>query len=361
MAIDGPSVVLGMTIAATLVATAAYFAGLHTRSGQQRTSQGGFVWAAAGVIGLLMVVLVLVHYSSSYGRGEDDPRAAACVWAKAKVLAHSWDMCTYPDQADRYVSRGIQQLGCFECGMVAFMLRALGSHDNSMLIDRGANVGMYTTAAAAANHSVLAFEPVPDNAARIVASTRRNRMMQSRVRLVTTCVGDETSLCQLGASSTNQGGPSHRTSLSLGPSSATLPPTGGLSAGSLVLDSILGRGEEAWSPAVFLKLDIQGAECAAFRGMRQFLERRVRVVSGMAIELSELKHCCHELVRTGGAFATLTKRHGLCAYDATNFTASGERKVAAVPIPLGAICTRRRGNLMHHDLLWQPCGTAPGV
>ena len=97
------------------------------------------------------------------------------------------------------------------------MLRRLRASGNrSLLLDLGSNLGMYTTAAAANGYSVLAFEPVPSNAARLLATTRRNAHMAMRVRLATMCVSEDQTVCQIGTSLTNQGGTRHIASDSLG-------------------------------------------------------------------------------------------------------------------------------------------------
>lgn len=122
-------------------------------------------------------------YTTAWAREQYPPgELHDCIWARAfvKGAAKPWMMCTFPKRRDVWVSRRIQDGGCFECDSVEFMLHILQASkraiDTPLLIDVGANIGMYSLAAAAACFEALAFEPVPINAAKIIASTQRNAL-----------------------------------------------------------------------------------------------------------------------------------------------------------------------------------------
>ena len=158
-----------------------------------------------------------------------------CVWAKAQVPGGfpAWEMCTYPKRYDVWISRRIQESKCFECDTVSLVLRLLkgarskvgantrvsrqhhhvecGSPDpisTPLLIDVGGNIGMYSLAAAAACFEAVAYEPVPLNAYKVMASARRNNMT-GWVRVYTIGASDSYDLFDMGLSEANQGEATH--------------------------------------------------------------------------------------------------------------------------------------------------------
>ena len=106
----------------------------------------------------------------------------------------------------------------------------------------------------------------------------------------------------------------------------------------------------------FVKVDIEGSECAAFRGMRSLLNQS-RSIIGALIEFDKSHACCLELIApTSGAFWILHHRHGLCAYQAPI-----AKPVHGQPTPLHNLCGLHSG-VKQLNLRWQPCtGTSTGA
>jgi FkbM family methyltransferase len=242
--------------------------------------------------------------------------AQECVWAPARVNSTAWNMCTHPGHLDRHLSRVIQQRGCVECSDVAFMLERLKNgaaqkkRAGPLLVDCGANIGMYSLAAAAAGFSVVAFEPMPTNAVRLLASIRRNDMQQ-RVHLATLCLSDSTGTpCSLGLNPTNQGHLRHQ----IGSGAAAAVGGAGAATGDGDGDGAADRGSvlggglltsvavrlDDMLPAqsdehpIFLKVDLEGHECRAFRGMTKLLNRSASIL-GALVEFDKSHECAPRL------------------------------------------------------------------
>ena len=242
---------------------------------------------------------------------DDAPRATmppdlACKWAHAHVSDLRWDMCVYPPQNDVFVSASIVRAGAWEPHLVSKMLATMRAHPGAVLLDIGSNVGFYALAAAAAGFRVQAFEPVPQNAARIEASLVKNGF--SNVTLHTVAVGAATGVVPMGRHHNNQGGVAHRAT-----AHPTLP-TGlfPLVLPALRLDDVLGV-ERA---PLYLKIDIEGGECDAFVGMRAYLLGARRII-GVNMEFGQShRQCCKQWTAPDGAFDVF-RRHGLCPRGTT--------------------------------------------
>ena len=203
---------------------------------------------------------------------------------------------------------------------MSLMLQTMrDSGGNCSLIDIGGNIGFYTLAAARAGFWVDVFEPVPLNAAMIGASLERNRF--KNVRLHTSALGDGTHVeLGMGRSSNNQGGVKHEG----GTTSSTMLP-------SLRFDDIPSFSRKRGG-TFYLKIDIEGGECSALRGMKDFISR-VRIV-GVNMEWVNAKKCCKELSSDGQVFHMFWKRHGLCPQGTT----------------FESLCS-----YPHWDLVWKSC------
>jgi len=322
--------------------------------------------------------------------GRDD----SCVWARAVVAGMSWLMCTCtPEWApnpvpfmpvlcsaltflfseamalvplgctddsdfDKYVSKSIQNYGCHECDDVAFMLARLVQTTSSVVIDIGGNIGMYSLAAAAAGHHAIVFEPWPANVGKILASMRRNRF-EARMHVVPLCATDEPegtqSPCHLGSNPSNQGALRHRPldRHGAGPPVQSSILRGPVTSAAVRIDDFIPP-----QPAIFLKLDVEGGERRALRGMTRLLNDSTAVV-GALIEFDKLYVHCEELVSEGGAFAILHYRHGLCASATTRYAYAFGGSVVH-PTSFADICLlqerkkrfRWRNQL---NLRWSPC------
>ena len=244
-----------------------------------------------------------------------------CVWAIARLLDLRWEMCTYRPEKDVHISASIQRSGAWEPAMVKQMLLALRAHPNSTLIDIGGNIGYYALAAAVDGHAVHTFEPVPLNAAMMQRSIARNRLRG--ITLHTMALSDRVQEVPMGTDDTNQGGVSHDLRRNKGAAhSMTMLP-------AVPLDMLL----KAPASPLYIKIDIEGAECVAFRGMADFLRTAPSIV-GMNMEFGQAKHCCAEWIQDGAIFDVLHKKHGLCPDSGTYKN----------------VCDSKAW-----DLLWTPC------
>mmetsp|Transcript_32327 Transcript_32327/g.84774 ORF Transcript_32327/g.84774 Transcript_32327/m.84774 type:complete len:306 (+) Transcript_32327:113-1030(+) len=273
-----------------------------------------------------------------------------CVWAQAHVANVHWEMCTYPSKMDRWISASVQSTGCWlECADVQWMLEILDRYPQSEVLDIGGNIGFYSLAAAAAGHHVSVFEPSPDNIGHLLASIRRN--MFRTVRVFALCVSDGASPCEINGHRDNQGALQHM-----------MRHTGADSLGRLtsrpsgwrrgMVTTMAVRIDNVLSPRqrpLFIKIDVEGGECEAFRGMPKLLNDSH--VFGALVEFDKSHKCCQELISksTRGAFWMLHHQHGLCAYQAP------ARKPAHTrPTPLGGLC-ELHGASKQLNIRWQPC------
>lgn len=241
-----------------------------------------------------------------------------CVWKLATILNLQWEMCLYAREDDRFVSGSIHTKGQWEGSMVTHMITMMRAHPNSTLLDIGGNIGYYALAAAAAKFDVHVFEPVPTNAAMIQQSIAKNRF--ETIRLHTTALGHRVEEFGMSSSRThNQGGVRHNARVK----SRTLLP-------ALELDRVLSPETRP----VYIKMDIEGGECNAVRGMKAYLAGSAQII-GVNMEFGQCRAaCCDEWVRPGGFFHVLHERHRLCPRGVAYET----------------IC-----NSSAWDLVWNPC------
>ena len=234
--------------------------------------------------------------------------AEQCVWEHASVGNTSWRMCTFFSAVDIVVSRNIKRFGCFECDSVQHMLNAMATSRargrQPVLIDVGGNIGMYSLAAAAAGHEVFTFEPVPLNALKIRSSSFANGFDRN-LHLYTLGASDEWSTFAIGRDPINQGNLEHMPQTLTAMQIPVAP-----------LQSVLGASGVDWARRpIFLKMDIEGGECRALRGMRQLLGAAGLHLLGVLIETNHKStwECIPELITApDGAFHVFNTRHNLC-------------------------------------------------
>jgi FkbM family methyltransferase len=125
------------------------------------------------------------------------------------------------------------------------------------VLDLGAHVGTFTLAAAAAGADVLAVEGAPRNVTLLRESIRRNHFSSARV--VHAAVGDRP-----GTVAFFDDGARGRVSVA-GDGGATVD-VPAVTVGDLL-------AELQWWPVAFVKMDVEGSEIEAIRGMRDILEQ----------------------------------------------------------------------------------------
>ena len=276
----------------------------------------------------------------------DALRTFDCVWVHARISSTNFSMCTYARSRDFRISADIQRRGCYECHAVGYVLARLRLH-GAALLDLGANIGMFTLAAAAGGHYATSFEPVAANAAMMRASIFQSGL-GGRVRLVEACLGAEPGWARLGTDPRNQGAPSHpvlhRQHVARHWEPAGMVPV-------VALDS-----QPPLPLPVLLKIDIQGAECDAMRGGARWLEQATLV--GVLMEWVDIdpkgpkRQCCAMLQRT--LFERLAARHGLLPY-----ASYGD---AGPALNASRLCERGYGPRNWAHLVWdRPRADALGI
>ena len=62
---------------------------------------------------------------------------------------------------------------------------------------------------------------------------------------------------------------------------------------------------------VYIKMDIEGGECMATKGMKRYLSHAKKII-GVTMEYGQSQHCCAEWTARGGFFHVLHHKHNLC-------------------------------------------------
>lgn len=129
----------------------------------------------------------------------------------------------------------------------------------AMVVDLGAHVGTFSLALSALGARVLAVEPSPRGAGLVRAAAARNRF--ERLEVVAAAISDRVGRLQFC-----DDGPFGRR-LAAGPDRSTEPRT--IEVPGTTLDQLL--EERGWPEVSLVKIDIEGSELAALRGMRSLL------------------------------------------------------------------------------------------
>ena len=111
------------------------------------------------------------------------------------------------DPSKDVVSREIYNFGCWECGHIKGMLKALLSYHDSYFLDIGGNIGMWSLTAAVANHQTFTIEASSDNVQRICKSIDRNSL-HNRTHLMHIIASSEPQMFRLNVPKGNMGGTS---------------------------------------------------------------------------------------------------------------------------------------------------------
>ena len=262
-----------------------------------------------------------------------------CNWHTARVNQLKWSMCLHDGHKDGRISQSIMRTGCWECSTVQGMLTLLKSHHNSTLIDIGANIGYFSLAAAVsgAAHHVYAFEASPKNSVLFEESVSRSALdIPGKITLFTVALGAAPGMVRIGTSRRNQGGLHHV---------EANPKHGGTQVARVTLDSVLAPA----NGPVFVKMDVEGAECAVVRGMHNFLRESVPII-GFVVEISQSRGCCDEWCSEEGLFGHLHAR-SLCPWSA-----GSNSRPKREPLRLSN-CRRWCGGgaEVTGDVVWLPC------
>ena len=155
-------------------------------------------------------------------------------------------------------------------------------------VDVGAHVGLFSLPAlhwVGKRGKVVSFEPHPDNYVMLVENARRNDL-EDRLIAVQSAISDVKATVNLHRSTFNTG--DHRLFHQGGRNAIKVPCT--------TLDEYFPSGAKV----DVIKMDVQGAEAAAFRGMKRVLEENqdIQVVWELSpSQLEEADSCAEELLQ----------------------------------------------------------------
>ena len=113
-------------------------------------------------------------------------------------------VCLYPSEEDIYLSRSIKKEGLWEKHILEHILLLLGGDYSIGFIDLGANIGVYSLAAAKLGHNVLAIEPFTENVHRLTAASKIDNT-QDKIVTLHNAVSDTSGPMALIMNTQNQG------------------------------------------------------------------------------------------------------------------------------------------------------------
>jgi FkbM family methyltransferase len=175
------------------------------------------------------------------------------------------------ESADEYVSESIATRGFWEPFESELMVRLIQffAADGSVpiFVDCGANIGWYSVLAGALGAKVVAFEPMPANAALLRANFDRNEFANGAF-IQERALGDRPGTGELHLSETNQG--DHR--LHVGKVSDSAKQRRTVSVEIIRLGDFWNQ-TKLMRPHI-IKIDTQGSEAAILRGSRNVWEPR---------------------------------------------------------------------------------------
>jgi FkbM family methyltransferase len=220
------------------------------------------------------------------------------IHSRAQVFGHS----VFVDPADRVMGPALLEDGCFEPVETSLIVSEIKPGD--VVLDVGANLGYYTLLLArlvGAEGKVFAFEPDPNNFRLLKKNVRANGYRN--VVLVQKAVADRSAVTRLHLSPDNKG--DHR----LYDSGDGRPV---INVETVALDDYFADHEGAID---FIKIDIQGSEAAALRGMERLLQRHpaLKLVSefwpsGLRRNGADAGHYLGQLCRHGFQLLEIDER-----------------------------------------------------
>ncbi|KAL7535617.1 hypothetical protein ACHAXR_006608 [Thalassiosira sp. AJA248-18] len=121
------------------------------------------------------------------------------------ICQHSQFLMNIHNPLKDSVSYTIYKEGCFECDHITKLLNALSKYPDSYLLDIGGNIGMWSLAAAAANHDTFTIEPFVLNYQRICKSVDKNAF-HDRIHLLNIAATSQNTTFRIDVPNKNKGG-----------------------------------------------------------------------------------------------------------------------------------------------------------
>lgn len=178
---------------------------------------------------------------------------------------HPFDICVWSRFDDVVISSQLMVLGHWEPQRVRDMIRAMRLFAQPVVLDVGANLGIFTLATAVAGASrVFAFEPIPAHVALIAASLRRNAIDSNRVRLVAAGASNRTGGARMLMNTSNRGGSSF---LAAKHRIEGAKDVRAIDCNVTTIDSVVRERVHV------MKVDVEGFESCVIDGAKQLIER----------------------------------------------------------------------------------------
>ncbi|CAB9513716.1 Inherit from COG: Methyltransferase [Seminavis robusta] len=190
------------------------------------------------------------------------------------------------------ISRGIETLGCFECGVLKKLMRFMEqTPPDTFFLDIGANIGMYSLHAAAWGRDVFAFEPFQRNYQRICKSISMNNGFEERLIVFNVALTDHPTTIGFGSVTEENFGGIHVKEEEASQGKSSGAPVRGVDYAPGIQLSSLKSVLPLNRPAV-IKIDVEGSECGALSGAMDYLH--ALDILYVAIEWSEaMLNCEH--------------------------------------------------------------------
>ncbi len=145
--------------------------------------------------GMMKTIRTSPHSLDKYNLDKQYGWDYRCVFLRVPMKQQPM-ICIHDPELDKPMSSSLAETGLYEDKMLGFFLEILYSDITLQAVDLGANLGLYSLAAAAIARPVLAVEPNPHNIHPFHKSVKMNRF-QKYVTLVTNCLSDRYKLVQL--------------------------------------------------------------------------------------------------------------------------------------------------------------------
>ena len=180
----------------------------------------------------------------------------------------SFPLCIYPPWDDKVISAKTLGGKIHEEYDVRKVLALLGNTDDVGLIDLGAHIGVYSAAAAAMGHSVVAVEPVLGSAKRLVKAAS---LINSRghVRVLINAISDKIGTHQMVIDSHDRGHAKLRSTSNCPPSKQNSNLICSEPVTTILMDDLVGA--VPFKRAI-MKMDLQGHDMKALRNSQKLLQ-----------------------------------------------------------------------------------------
>jgi FkbM family methyltransferase len=186
----------------------------------------------------------------------------------------SYIMSIYPPAQDIWVSRFIDERGCWECESLKLVKAALEKYEDSYLLDIGGNIGQFNTfVSLALGKDAYALEPLKKNYDHTCRTVMKNDLHKHKLHLYKVALSKARGKVTLHVIDRNMGGTQSKFLDGGEHTTSSSSPVEGVDyAHAITLDSFYDQVLPKDRPVV-MKVDIEGHELDALGGGLVFLEQ----------------------------------------------------------------------------------------